>query len=69
MNAFPLSYREQLQAAKRRIIQRALREQRKNVSAAARMLGVNRTYFYRLAHRVGVTLKPKPGAHRGSWGD
>lgn len=58
-----MKYAQALQAAKRELILGYLRETDWNVSAAARLAGVNRTWFYDLMEKLGLR-RPAPMHHR-----
>lgn len=50
---------EQISEAEERIIRETLESARWNVTEAARVLGINRTQFYRRLHRFGLVRKPR----------
>lgn len=38
-----------------------------NISQAAVIAGLNRTYLYELLRRYGIEVKAQPQRHRGTW--
>lgn len=40
-----------------------------NISQAARIAGLNRTYLYELLRRYGIETKAQPQRHRGNWNE
>lgn len=62
-----LTYRQALQHAARRYLQRVLKRTHGDAAIAAKVAGCNRTTFYRILKRYG--LPTKMYAHRGRWED
>lgn len=66
-----MSYWSQLEDASRAILRGYLHETGGNVTRAARLAGLNRTYFHRLLGELGIDRMQTPGARprkQGTWG-
>lgn len=62
-----MSVRAVMQEAGRRYIEQLLQQNEFNVTKTARDAGVNRTDFYKVMKRLGVTYPSQK--HVGNWGD
>jgi len=59
-------YQRFMREALRQYLEDALNRNERNVVRTAREVGVNRCHFYKLARKVGLTIRnyEKPGAQR-----
>ena len=62
VETFPISYHEEIEQYSRRLIQRALQQTQGNKSQAAKLLGLQRTYFARLIKKKFPTISRKSDA-------
>ena len=62
-----MKLRDALRAEARRCISSTIAECDGNVTRSAKLLGVNRTHLYRIAHAVGAKISRQPGAY-GAYG-
>lgn len=60
-----MTYREAIEAARRKYVSEVLAEARGDMRKAAEMAGVDRTHFYKLIHKYGP--RRESARKRGNW--